>query len=396
LTGIEEETMRRRTLVLVAAVLAVLVGLLLSGLPAGASPTRDVDPTTIDPHQLALAQSSLPAGAVIDHSLVSDNADADTSLTHTVHHQLYEAFHRITGYRMDYHYTVSGVTVQAGYLASIFPTNADAMAALDDATGPGSLIVSLVNLGLGERLPDPCTAGDVCRGFAGPNPNDGTQSALIADFVRGPILVEAGAQVPTTAFTQLKTQMEAQVYGVATTVDAQVKVVLSQGSSPSSPTATSAATPTSTPTPTATPKPATGKKCKKGYKLVKGACKKVAKPHYATFHARIVNDSKSVGGVAPPTKTREVGPTTPESSTIPRAWGAPPPRPSPCMSARRSSSPTDPTRLTPSPPTAGSSIRETSRAAQAGRLRPKRRAASNSIAATIPSCTASSSSRRSR
>lgn len=276
--------MRRRTIVLLAAVVSLTVGLLLSGLSAGASPAHDVDPSKIDPQQLALSQSMLPAGAVIDLSKVSDNADADNSRTHNLlHHQFYETWHRITGYRMDYHYTAQSISIEAGYLASIFPTHADAMAALDDATGPGSIISIL-----GQPFPDQCTAGEVCRSFYGPNPDDGTKTGLVADFVRGPILVEAAAQVPNTAFAQVQKDMEAQAYNVVNTVDTQVKVVLAGSpSTQGTGTATSTSVP---PTPTSTPKPVTTKKCKKGqhlthgkcackkgYKLVHGKCKKTKK-----------------------------------------------------------------------------------------------------------------------
>jgi len=279
--------MTRRTTPLIAVIVALACGALVSAPPAGATRVHDVDPTKIDPAQLALSQSALPAGAVIDLSKVSDNADADSSTTHNLlHTQLYETWHRITGYRMDYHYTVQGVVIEAGYLASIFPTAADARAALEDATGPNS-IVNYV----GMPLPDPCHAGDLCRGYSGPNPQDGTKTGLVADFVRGPILVEAATQVPNEAFAQLKSAMEAQAYGVVNTMDAQVKVALNGGPSTGE-TDTPTPTATATPVPTATPKPTPvpAKKCKKnqhlthgkcacvkGYKLVHGKCKKAKK-----------------------------------------------------------------------------------------------------------------------
>jgi hypothetical protein len=279
--------MTRRTALVIAVFVALACGVLVTALPAGATRVHDVDPTKIDPAQLALPQSALPAGTVIDLSKVSDNADADSSTTHNLlHHQFYETWHRITGYRMDYHYTVQGVVIEAGYLASIFPTPADARAALDDATGPGSVIQFL-----GTPLPDPCTAGDLCRGYSGPNPQDGTKTGLVADFVRGPILVEAATQVPNDAFAQLKTVMEAQAYGVVNTMDVQVKAALTGGpSNGATDTPTPTATVTPLPTDTPTPKPAPAKKCKKnqhlthgkcacvkGYKLVHGKCKKVKK-----------------------------------------------------------------------------------------------------------------------
>ena len=270
--------MTRRTVALIIAIMALLGAGLIPSLPAGASPARDVDPTKIDPHLLALPQSALPSGASVSHSDVSDNADADSSRTHELHSQLFEAWHRITGYRMDYQYTAQGTAVDAGYLASIFPTPADASAAMDNATNAQSIIAYL-----GHPLPDACTAGEVCKGFFGPNPDDGTKTALVAIYTRGPILIEAAAQVPNAAFTQLESVMEAQVYAVANAVDVQVKAILNPGpAATGAPTVTSTATPTNTPVPptaTATVKPIKHKKCKKGYKLVHGKCKKVKKHH---------------------------------------------------------------------------------------------------------------------
>lgn len=281
--------MMRRTFIPILASIALVAGVIFSAHPAGATRAHDVDPATIDPTVLALPQSVLPAGAVIDSSTVSSNTDADTSVTHQLHTQLFETWHRITGYRMDFHYTVQGISIpQAGFLTSIFPTAADAQAALANATDKYSIIALL-----GNPLPDPCPV-DGCKGFYGPNPQDATQTGLVAIYTVGPILVEAATEVPATTFAQVKPVMEARVYAVASAEDVRVKAALSSGPSPTAAAATATTAPTAVPTdtPLSTPTPKLKLKCKKGqhashgkcackkgYKLSHGKCKKVKKHH---------------------------------------------------------------------------------------------------------------------
>jgi hypothetical protein len=260
--------------ILVLVTLSLLVGLTLSFSSAGASPASDIDPTS-----LGVSASSLPSGAVIDFAGVSDNADADASKTHQIHTQLYETLHRITGYRLDFHYSLQGAPITGGYLASIFESQSQATAAMDDASGPNSIIVSL---GIAQPLTPPCTFGETCRAFSGTNPNEPDKKAILVDFTRGRILVEMAGEVPSASFDALQTTLQETLYGLAATVDAKVKSALeldSQGTVTATNTSTSTSTPTATATSTKSA-PKTVKKhqkCKKGYKLQHGKCKKVKK-----------------------------------------------------------------------------------------------------------------------
>lgn len=272
--------MTRWRLAVVAALAMLAASSLFSAFPAGASHPRALDPTL-----LRLPSSALPAGSVIDHDAVSDNADADgapspdghPARTYQLHHQLYEVLGRLTGYRIDFHYSAGGATVESGYLASIFATPDKAKAAMEDAVGPDSIIAYV-----GHKLPDPCASGEACQAYYGPNPNEPGKTAMIVIFTRGPLLFEIPAQVPSDSFAQLETTMETTLYGLASALDAQAQRVLAASGttteSTPTPTATSTPLPAVSATKTPVKPPKKHKQCKKGYKLKHGKCKKVKKP----------------------------------------------------------------------------------------------------------------------
>ncbi len=296
--------MTRRTIALIAAIIALISAVLLATLPANASRSHAVDPTTINPAQLKLPDAALPAGTAIDHSAVSDNPDADAITTppdkfpsqlRILHQTPYgnetpgqAGLGRLTGYRMDFHYTISGAAAGTEYLASIFPSAAKAQAAMNDAIGPGSLLAII-----GSPLAHQCTVGDLCKAYSGPVPGS-TNQAVVAIFTDGPILVETATQVPAARFDALEPMLESTLFSLLAAADVQVKAVLNgQGGNTNTPaptltatntptaTATATATATSTDTPvppTATPtKKPTVLHCKKGYTIVSGKCKKT--PH---------------------------------------------------------------------------------------------------------------------
>jgi hypothetical protein len=285
--------MPRRTLVAIALMFSLLGASVLSVQPAGASPPRAVDPAAIDPAGLALPAALLPAGSTVYHSAVSDNPDADAKTTPADGHQsLVTAIHptqygnedssrpnlgRLTGYRMDFTYAVSGATAGTEYLASIFPSAAKAHAALDDAAGPLGLIALI-----GKPLPQACTAGDTCAGFYAPNPILAGQEVIVALYVDGPILVETVTSAPATGFDTLEPSLAAVLNGLLLASDTRVKAALNEGEPASTPTSVAANTPVPTATsvaaaPTSAPIRPKKKHCKKGYKLVKGKCKKSKK-----------------------------------------------------------------------------------------------------------------------
>ncbi len=281
--------MSRRTLIPIVLALSLLGGSGLSTRTVGASSSRTVAPSAIDPAGLEVPVSLLPAGATIYHNAVSDNPDADAKTMPADGHQsLVTALHltqygnedasranlgRITGYRMDFTYALSGETVGTEYLASIFPTATQAQAALDDATGASSLI-SL----LGQPLPQACSVGGMCKGFYAPNPLLAGQEAVVVLYHDGPILVETVTSAPAAGFDTLEPTLQATLNAFLLATDARVNVVLNGEQASATPTATATSTPvptdTATPTRSSVPKK---KQCKKGYKLVKGKCKKVKK-----------------------------------------------------------------------------------------------------------------------
>ncbi len=289
--------MTRRTIALIAAIIGLVSAVLLAALPANAFRSHAVDPATINPAQLKLPDPALPAGTGIDHSAVSDNPDADASTTppdkfasqlRILHQTPYgnetpgqAGLGRITGYRMDFHYTISGAAAGTEYLASIFPSATKAQAAMNDAIGPGSLLAII-----GSPLAHQCTVGDVCKAYSGPVPGS-TNQAVVAIFTDGPILVETATQVAADRFDALEPTLESTLFSLLAAADAQVKAVLNgKGGDTNTPTptltATNAPMPTATATATDTPVPPTAtptKKpkilhCKKGYKVVNGKCKK--------------------------------------------------------------------------------------------------------------------------
>ncbi len=281
--------MSRRTLVPVLMALSLLGGSALSARTAGASPSGPIAPSAIDPAGLAIPMSLLPAGTTIYHGAVSDNPDADAktvppdghqSLMTTLHLTQYGSedtsrpnLSRLTGYRMDFTYAISGATVGTEYLASIFPSTALAQTALVDATGPRSLIALL-----GKPLPQMCSVGDVCKGFYAPNPLLAGQEAVVALYQDGPILIETVTSAPAAGFDTLEPTLQATLNGFLLATDTRVKAVLAGGQATDTPTPV----PTSTSIPTATVVPTHAsapkkKSCKKGYKRVKGKCKKMKK-----------------------------------------------------------------------------------------------------------------------
>jgi hypothetical protein len=243
-------------------------GTLFAALPAGAA-----RPHALDPQQLALPQSALPAGAVLQTNTVSDNADADKSNFHVLHPSSYESLGRVTGYHQIFTFPLQGSTVGTDYLASEFGSASQATAAMNESIGPNSLVAII-----GKPLDQPCTAGDTCQAYYGTNPLSPTNKVVFGVFVRGPILVETASQVPASAFDQLEPALETALYGLLGAADSQAKLALGETSATNTP----APTATNTPLPTATPKPKAKSKpkhvtCKKGYKLVKGKCKKAKK-----------------------------------------------------------------------------------------------------------------------
>jgi hypothetical protein len=289
----------RRTIALIAAIIALVSAVLLAALPANASRSHAVDPTTINPVQLKLPDSVLPAGTGIDHSAVSDNPDADAITTPPDKFlpTPYLAPDRVRERdawpgRPGTHHRVSdglplhdlGAAAGTEYLASIFPSAAKAQAAMNDAIGPGSLIAII-----GSPLAHQCTVGDVCKAYSGPVPGS-TNQAVVAIFTDGPILVETATQVPADRFDALEPTIESTLFSLLAAADIQVKAVLNgKGGDTDTPTPTLTATNTPAPTATATstdtpvPPTATPTKqpvvlhCKKGYTIVSGKCKKT--PH---------------------------------------------------------------------------------------------------------------------
>lgn len=285
--------MSRRSLVTLALLLSLMCATMLSARPAGASSPPAVDPTSIDPATLAVPAALLPAGSTVYHSAVSDNPDADAKTTPADGHpSLITALHltqygnddpsrgnlgRLTGFRLDFTYVVSGATAGTEYLASIFPSAAQAQSALDDATGSHSLIALI-----GKPLPQTCTVGDVCKGFYGSNPVLAGQEAVGLFYVDGPILVETVSSAPSAGFDSLEPALQSVLNSFLLASDTRVKSALGEGKPADTPTATATGTPvptaTSVPTPqTAAPRHPKKKHCKKGYKLIKGKCKKTKK-----------------------------------------------------------------------------------------------------------------------
>jgi hypothetical protein len=285
--------MSRRALVPIALMLSLIGANGLSVRTVGASPTRAVDPATIDPAVLALPATLLPPGSTIYHSGVSDNPDADAKTTPADGHQsLMTTLHltqygnedpnrgnlgRLTGFRTDFLYAVSGATVGTEYLASIFASAAKAQTALDDATGRLSLIALI-----GKPLPQTCSVGEICKGFYGPNPLLAGQEVVVALYVDGPILVETVTSAPSSGFDTLEPALQSVLNSFLLASDTRVKVALGEGEPAGTPSAVATITPAPTATsvpalPTGVPSPPKKKHCKKGYKLSKGKCKKTKK-----------------------------------------------------------------------------------------------------------------------
>lgn len=251
--------MSRRGIAILIAILGLIAGIALTSLPARASLLRDVAPTAINPQQLALPASALPAGTVIDHSAVSSNADADGATSpdgfsaqlYVIHSPTkYEDLGRITGYRMDFHFTIKSVPAGTEYLASIFPSHDKALAALDDATTRPYSLVSII----GKPLPGGCSAGDVCRAYYAPNPASpaaNPTNVVFASFVRGPVLVESATQVPAAQYSTVEPVVQTALFATLAAADAQIRRVLSGAAATA--TATIVPTPIGTAPPTSSP-----------------------------------------------------------------------------------------------------------------------------------------------
>jgi len=272
--------MRRRTIATLIALSAFTASATLSSHSADASRPHAVAPQQIDPLSLKLPASALPPGPIIvDHEGISDNPDADGITTPPdkfksqlaiLHQTPYETLGRISGYRFDFRYNIASAQAGTEYLASVFPDQAHAKAAMDDAIGPGSLIQII-----GHPLTHQCAVGVACAAYSGPVPGSTPlMDAVVAIYYDGPILVETATQVPDSQFAALEPQIETILFGFLAAADIQVQAALS-GKPPGTPvlatsTATATATATATPRPTAKPL----KKCKKGYKRVHGKCKR--------------------------------------------------------------------------------------------------------------------------
>lgn len=279
-------------------------------LPAPASGSTPASPGQIiiggQKYVIAVGATLTNADIVdsLDHAGVSDNNDANGTTTppdgfksqlRILHQTPYDQLGRITGYRMDFHYSVSGSPAGTEYLASIFPTAAKAQAAMQDAIGPGSLI-SII----GAPLTHQCHVGDMCAAFSGPNPGT-SNKAVVAIFTDGPVMVETATQVPAATFDALEPSLETTLYGFLAAADVQVKIALNTPPGPPSnatntatpvpPTPTNTVAPTNTATATATtppppPSPTTKKKCPKNSTKKHGKC--VCKKGYVKKHGKCV------------------------------------------------------------------------------------------------------------
>jgi hypothetical protein len=252
---------------------------------------------TVGPQTFGIAPGVSVSGidqfTVIDHRGVSNNQDADGTVTppdgftaqlRIVHSANYEDLGRLdNGWREDMHYYLGGVQTGTEYLVSVFPDAAHAQAAMDDATAKPFNILSIIAQPLTGA--DACTAGAVCKAYAGVRPGSNpAQEAIFTIFVRGPVLVETASVVLADKFPSVKAEVEASLYAMLISADNHIQNALNpQPPTPTdTPTATATPTgqatntPTPAPTPTATPK-VTKKtvKCKKGYKKVKKKGKQV-------------------------------------------------------------------------------------------------------------------------
>jgi hypothetical protein len=299
--------MSRRAWVLIVATLALCAGAVLPALPVSASRARDLTATqaaALAP-LLALPSAVLPPNTTFDHTGVSDNPDADGTTTPPdgfqsqiaiVHNPpKYESFGRLTGYRVDFRFPVGDTTAGTEYLASIFPTNAAAKAALDNATTAQFNLLSII----ATPLETQCTAGEICRSYAGPQPGT-TNKVVFGIFLRGPVLVETATRVPQDKFDALKPALESALYAFLNAADKQIQQVLNGGGPPpkstdtptptSTATATPTATATNTPEPTATKTPRTT--CPKHASKKSGRC--VCKKGYGKKHGKCVKKKKKI------------------------------------------------------------------------------------------------------
>lgn len=225
----------------------------------------------------------------LDHSAVSDNDDANGQTTpadgyksqlRIIHQTSYDQLGRITGYRMDFHYFLSGYLTGTEYLVSIYPDAGKARAAMDDAVRPPALITII-----GSPLAHQCAVGDACAAYSGPNPGT-TNDAVLAIFRHGPIVVETATQVPAAAFSMLEPTLETTLYGLLGTADQLIQQALNPTRATATPTATIVPTATVTPTATETSMPPTPirKACPKHSSRKHGSC--VCKKGYGKKHRK--------------------------------------------------------------------------------------------------------------
>lgn len=251
--------MTRRASVLVTIATVVVSAVLVSALPVRAARFHAISPAQIDPNTLQLPASALPPGAQVVHSAVSTNddaqgtttpADGDSSVFGLAHGgpASYASEGRITGYRMDIHYQVNGVDVRTGYLASNYPSAAQAQTAYSDVTGP----LALIHIIGGKPLPDACQAGEKCDAEYFLSPLDTTREAISTVAIRGSIVIETASDAPATQFNAIETAWEHQIYSILAAADALAQSAQS-GSESTPPADTPTTAPTVTPSPTSIP-----------------------------------------------------------------------------------------------------------------------------------------------
>lgn len=288
---------------------AISADLTTSGALACGLVTAFVPPTsggqgkiTVNGKSYAIAAGATLQGAgqvdSLDHGAVSDNADANGTTTpadgfmsqlRIIHQKPYDQLGRLTGYRMDFHYFLQSNLAGTEYLASIYPSQATAKAAMDDAISPPALITII-----GQPLARQCSVGDACAAYSGPNPGT-TNTAVLAIFRDGPIVIETATQVPSAAFTALETTLETTLYGLLSSADQRIQQALNPSKPTNTPTST--ATPTATPTATATDTPiptpppvVKHKKCPKNSVKKHGKC--TCKKGYVKKHGKCVKKHK--------------------------------------------------------------------------------------------------------
>lgn len=231
-----------RALLFLAALAAVVAGVMVSPRGTGASPPRAIDPAA-----LALPPPALPPATTITHSAVSDNADADgtpaadgtTSDIHQLHRTSYAKLGRLTGYRMKFSFPLQGSSVTVTYQASIFSTDAQAQAAFADATDANSTIGLI-----GTPISPACTVGLTCAAYYGQN---GSSTIVYTAFVEGPVLIEDASASDASKFAAMKPALVPILYAQLAAADVEIKAQLGASNPTAIPTATPGPQPTTIP-----------------------------------------------------------------------------------------------------------------------------------------------------